>query len=336
MTKPIRVGIRGVSGHLGRRLVQALRRQEDMEFTLGLVREDSMKREFETVLAVLESCGTPLGGHIAEAADVAAECDVLVDATAPRASESTRACDAEMGIPVILQCSETEGRLIAPPLLELGTSSLWRQGDCLLTGLAPVIAPFAAQLTRIRADVMMQFARALNTYPMAQRIGATYLSPSVARVFKEGLATLFPRAEVKTNVRQVPGLDYYTAHLELSLDCRVSHADVTEMLERSPRVCLLPRDVMSTYEIDHLIREAILARRRDLSPITVFRDTMIPANGGHAFTIELDVAIYSRMIAVYGNIDAIRMIARGVGNIAPYDAMRATDAYGRIATSFEK
>lgn len=211
-------------------------------------------------------------------------------------------------------------------------NALWRQGDCLLTGLVPVIAPFAEHLLRIRADVVMQMARPLNTYPMRQRIGSEYLAPKVATALSRGFMDLFPRVDVKSHVRQVPGLDYYTVHLELALDRQVSRADVEHALAESPRVCVLPSGVMSTFEIDHLIREPVTRARRDLSPITVFRDTMVPGRGGQASMIELDIAIYSPTIAVYGNIDAIRFITRPGMN--PLDAMRVTDTYAHLVTSF--
>lgn len=329
----IRVGIRGVSGHLGRRLIQVLQRQEDMEFAFGLLREDRMKPEFLAILKTLAALGVPIKGQIAESLEIASACDVLVDATAPRASERTRAEDAALGIPMILQCSEHDGRLIVPPLVESTPTPFWRQGDCLLTGLVPVITPFAEQLVHIRADVVMQFARSLDTYPMVQRIAATYLTPSIGAALSDGMKRLFPAAEVKTHVRQVPGLDYYTAHLELALDREMTRDCIVEKLTRMPRVCLLPSGVTSTYAVDHLIRESVVTCGRDLSPITVFRDSIIPAEENRAFTIELDVAIYSRTIAVYGNIDAIRLIARPDMN--PYDAMRATDAYAQLVTHVE-
>lgn len=62
--RPIRVGIRGVSGHLGRRLIQVLPYQADMEFTLGLCRDDDMKPEFEMILEVMLALGEPVGGSL--------------------------------------------------------------------------------------------------------------------------------------------------------------------------------------------------------------------------------------------------------------------------------
>src|SRR3989338_230032 len=76
-------------------------------------------------------------------------------------------------------------------------------------------------------------------------------------------------------------------------------------------------------EVQYLLREQAQAIGKSIPPIVVYGcdlDYVVPRENN----IRLRIAIYSRMIAVLQNIDAIRMLANGT---MPVDAMKITDEY---------
>jgi len=346
MEKRIRVGIRGISGLLGSRLALAVARQPDMEVVVGIGKNDATLTRLIRLEQMLRKQGRTLAGTLCLdephavvqsvndqyrpiqfiAADQLAlhkHCDIIVDATGPGVSKRYSEQYQSYRIPVILQSGEfPRGTLIAPPLSSMADGNLWRQGDCCLSGLMPVLALFKNEIVTGRINIVMQYSQILNDFPTDQRIQATYRRPDLTEQLEQQLSMLLGTAEFSVDVLQVPALDYYTASIALEMQRPFSGQELNARFQKNPRMCLANSSINSTNEIDHHLREPLRAMGADLAPIVVYGSSMKPVIGHQNTCIRFQVSFYSRLIAVLPNIDTIRMLARGV---PAQEAMRITD-----------
>src|SRR3989338_6220625 len=333
--KKIRVGIRGMTGLLGHRLALAISKQEDMEVSLGIVKNDrSLARllsgnwpvvpehvfldEKHQAVRSVNSSQNLVHFRPADQLCLSDLCDIMVDAAAPgnREKWDERYCDFKK--PVILQSGEYPfGRLIAPPLISQGNSMIYRQGDCILSVLSPVLAALDDVIKVARIYVVMQYNHVLNDYTTNQRINSTYMSYDQENQISKEIASLFREREVLLQgISQIPGLDYYTITFNLDTRLNVSWQDIRDRLSASPRILIAPKNLTSTYEIDQFLKEEARTVGKDIPPIVVYD------NFSSGSSARIVATVYSRCIAVLPNIDAARFLSTG-GD--PLEAMRLTD-----------
>ncbi|MBI2427087.1 MAG: hypothetical protein HYV34_04530 [Candidatus Kerfeldbacteria bacterium] len=355
--KPIRVGIRGAAGLLGSRLGAAIHRTKDMSLEVGVVLLD------QTLASVLNRCkllggyrdtlprrmflNSPNGGEnkavcrLNESQDTIAfesasqlcwraTCDVIVDTAYPAGKETFAEQYRAFPGPIVLQDGASpEGRLIVPPLISPernGQSNIYRMGDCILSGIIPILYPFRDSAKSIRVHMVTQFDGKEAYYLIIERATGMWIRADLRTKVEHELQELFPKQEVRVQaVVQIPSLLHYVATIEFELGMPMSHEDVHHLLRGVPRIQMLPMDVTSTYDIN-------LARSfsNSIAPIMVFDSGILPMRGERSTTVLVTAAIYYRTAAVLPNIDAIRMLVHGVD---PIVAMQQTDLDMEFATT---
>ncbi|MBS1266836.1 MAG: Glyceraldehyde-3-phosphate dehydrogenase [Candidatus Woesearchaeota archaeon] len=347
--KKIRVGIRGISGLLGNRLALAIQKQKDIEITVGIGKNDnSLQRiisghwtrnqlpeklfldEPHKIVRQVNRSQSKVEFVPVDQANLKNLCDIIVDATPPgcRGDKWDRIY-RNFGKPVILQSGEyPDGVLIAPPIVP-ETTNLYRQGDCILSGIAPLIDPFREILKGVRVNILMQYGQYLNDYPTSQRVNSTYLNIELANQIEDELGVLLPgKHVVMEQLLQVPALNYYTITLHLETEKPISEKKAAHVLELRPRI--MRCEFTSTYEIDHFVREEANAFGMEVPPIVVYD---FHNSERKIKDIKVTAAIYSRLIAILPNIDTIRIISQ---NMHPLESMALTDKYAGFGERFNK
>ena len=345
--KPTRVAIRGIAGLLGSRLAMAISKNPDMELTVGIAKSDRTLTEALRTMAPLSenirqgalakqmfldnkhkevskinSSQNIVEFREADQLNLSKECDVIVDATSPGGSIFWMERYASSGLPVILQSGEyPRGDLIAPPIVKQSINGkIFRQGDCVLSGLVPVLAHLEPLSAKLTMHILTQYTEKLNDYTTDERLGAVYIRDDVREEVRNGFSMLFPEARIElVGVSQASGLSYYTANVLLEAKYPISGVDLGELLSGKPRMRVVP-SVESTYEISHFHKERAQAFGGQLPPITVFGTDLLSRDKQTLFRIG--VAIDYRFIAILPNIDAIRILAKGIDGEA---SMRITD-----------
>lgn len=342
--KKIRVAIRGIAGLLGSRLAAAIARTSDMVTTVGIVRDDPTTRRMiehakfgsgdwynslppvihvdgknDDVAVLTElTTGRFVFRHIDEL-DLAASCDVVVDAATGRVEGRLGDQYQAFPGPIILQDGVyPTGRLIAPPLVAPAQGgNRWRQGGCFLSGVAPILAAFAKEITDVRFLLVMQYDGREADFTIAERLNTVTIADHYLSRFEEELRELIP-SNIPVGIEgegvvQVPGMLHYVVTLTLRLKRGVGPTVVTNILAQCPRVRVLPAGMVSSYPLN-------LARAVDskIPPISVVRDSIV-AQGG---AVRLKAFLYYPTLAVLPNLDAIRVL---VQHMDPIEAMRQTD-----------
>ena len=346
MDRKVKVGIRGIAGLLGKRLAREIRKQPDMEIAFGILRCDStlemllssptdlswmkeMPLYLDDKTERIKECNESQKEISFKSANtdlnLKDECDILIDAASPGTREKWDERYRGFKKPVIIQSGEYPyGRLVSPPLIEEGHGNIYRQGGCILSGVSPVLAALKEEMKGVRIHVLMQYDKKLNDFPTNQKIHSIYLDDTSGEILRKEVQSLLNGKEVIVEgMLQVPGLDYYVVTFHLDTKRLLNGKVLREYLESRPRINIAPENFSSTYEIDHLLREQAQAIGKSIPPIVVYGcdlDYVVPRENN----IRLRIAIYSRMIAVLQNIDAIRMLANGT---TPVDAMKITDEY---------
>lgn len=342
--KKIRVGIRGLAGLLGSRLAAAIVRTSDMVTTVGIVRDDLTTRRliehtkfgsdewYTSIPSVIyvdgvqqdcEALAPLAAGRITfrpiEDLDLATTCDVMVDAATGRVEGALADQYQKFSGPIILQDGAyPTGRLIAPPLVAPSQGgNRWRQGGCFLSGIAPILAPFASQITDLRFLLVMQYDGREADFTIAERLNtvtiADHYLPRFEKELRELLPSDIPIGIVGEGVVQVPGMLHYVVTLIFGLKRGIGPTVVTNILAQSPRVRILPEGLVSSYPLN-------LARTVDpyLPPISIVSDTIVAQSGA----VRCKAFLYYPTLAVLPNIDAIRIL---VQRLDPLEAMRQTD-----------
>ncbi len=348
---PIRVGIRGAAGLLGSRLAAAIHCAHDMSLEAGVVLPD------RTLEATLNRCRmlkgythnfpkrmfVQSGNHGERESEVVrrlnaehaliqfegasqlnwrALTDVIVDTAYPAGKETF--ADQYRTFPgtILLQDGASpEGRLVVPPLVareEGARINVYRIGDCILSGIVPILYPFRELAFRVRVHMLTQFDGREADYLITERAHAFYVRNDIREKVERELSVLFPDQEVAVQaVVQIPSILHYQATLELELREPIAHDALRQLFQEMPRVLLVPASVSSTYDIN-------LARSFSdaIPPIMVFEHALHPQTGARSNLVRIVAAIYYRTAAVLPNVDAIRMLTRGTD---PLEAMRQTD-----------
>lgn len=253
-------------------------------------------------------------------------CDIVIDTTPSGNGSIWRKRYADFDNHVIFQSGAFPyGALISPPFLrKKSTEKFFRQGNCIISALSPILYTFNDLIESAKINVVMQYTGKLSVdIPTTQRIIATYLNESLLQQMNSELQFLFPSKTIElTDLYQVPSLDYYSLSLHFVFKEKLTNKRIRKLLIDTPRVFVAPQTVSSTYEIDHYLREQAKESGNDFPPITVYgcdlTDNMKRRN------IKLRLAIHSRSIAVLPNIDAVRML---VNEEDPVEAMRKTDTF---------
>lgn len=346
--EPVRVCIRGMAGLLGSRIALAMARNPDMKLVAGIARNDGTLKE---ALSTMHPMPEDIRKNVfpermflddrhqvvreanasqnlvkfepADQLNLQKECDIVIDAASPGSSEKWMERYKSFAKPVILQSGEYgKGRTIVPPLVREPNEwdSIYRQGDCVLSGVVPVLALLASSSVRVTMHILTQYTEKLNDYTTDQRLGTTYIRDEVKEQVENELVPLLPETNiVLLGVSQVSGLSYYTATLLVETKQQMTGKELRTLLENKPRIRVVPK-VKSTYEIAHFHKERMGAFGREVPPITVFGSDLEAEEKKTMFRIF--VAIDYRYIAVLPNIDAVRMLVLGMTG---EEAMATTD-----------
>lgn len=345
----IKVGITGMLGNLGSRLAAVLSRDPDFELTVGVVQPDD---NLIRALSALETSSelknivwakkmfmaerhqkvrnwndrqSLIEFQPVDQLSLKNSCDVVIDVTNYGSRELMQQYGDFKG-PVILQSGAKVGSLISPPLMQPSANGIYRQGDCLISALIPVISAFNG-LKNIRMHLIKQYGEPLGDYPTYQRLNATYLCPEVVKYLTRELSQLLPKVRLEVEgVYQIPGLIYYTATLILELDQAVSGSDLLNKLNSLPRVKVVGDQITSTYDIDYYLQTRLQMAGLSLPPIIIYGSTLSPGRNEVSTRVYLQLAIYYKLIAVLPNIDALRILCLGED---PLTAMRHTDKLAR-------
>lgn len=342
----IRVCIRGICGLLGSRLARSIQKNPDMELTVGIAKadptlantlkiykqlpEEVRKTAFATQMylderhQVVENINRE-NPHVsfkpADQINLSKECDIIVDATSPGSVDKWMDKYEHSRRKIILQSGEfPKGRLIVPPRLLAGEeTSLFRQGDCVLSGVVPVLSALAPVAAKVTLHILTQYTEKLADYTTDIRLGSTYLRDDIQEQLTHELVPLIPKTKLELiGISQVSGLSFYTATLVVETREPLVGSDVVDLLQKKPRMRVAP-DVTSTFEVA-LYKEVMEAFDRKTPPITVFGSDLTKREKSTSFKVL--VAIDYRYIAILPNIDAIRML---MTNANGEQAMQMTD-----------
>ena len=188
--EPVRVGIRGVAGLLGSRVGVAIARTQDMRLEVGVALPDKTLDSVLSRCQLLEGydCTLPTRMFIQSVnnsereSDVVrrlnskqdiirfegasqlswkATCDAIVDTAYPSGKEIFAEQYRNFPGVILLQDGASPvGRLIVPPLMDSNSgerANLYRMGDCILSGIVPLLYPFRETASRIRVHMVTQF-----------------------------------------------------------------------------------------------------------------------------------------------------------------------------------
>ena len=353
--KPVRVAIRGITGLLGTRLALALQRDPRFNVSAAVARNDpSLRRFLDSMKALGEQAANPVFERMflderhkvvrdfnssnsvdfypVDQLNLSKECDVLVDTTSPGNFKFWEERYQHFRKPVLLQSGEyPNGRLISPPFLEPGTGNLFRQGDCILSGLIPVLfhlLPFASRLT---LNFLTQYTEKLMDYTTDVKLKATYVRSDVAKQLNLELSSVFDGIINSINlergsrlgcdfsvmgVLQVPGLSHYVATIVLETHNPMSGNDIAQLLKGKPRI----RTVPSLKGTDELQYHKELVSPLELPPLTVFGEDLDSSEKRTYF--RFFISMDYKYLVPYANLDSLGMIAL---DLDPLDAMRRTD-----------
>jgi glyceraldehyde-3-phosphate dehydrogenase type II len=334
-----------MSGMLGGRLAISLKKQDDMVLAAGVIRNSLHLQKiingYATKNSIPERIYLDADSEVVESVNKAQSkikflhinqlnlsdiCDIVIDATPSSNDRKWRERYTAFGKYVVFQSGAFPyGNIMAPPHLEMNNhEKIFRQGNCVISALSPIMYAFNEKIKSARINVVMQFAgKLLTDVTTNQRIHSTYLANDLSSQMNSELSVLFPGKEIKIcDIYQIPGLDYYSMSLHLKLREQVSGKEIRKLFVNIPRVFIAPNAITSTYEIDHYLREQVKESGNDLAPITIYGCDL--EDNIRKKDVLLRTAIYSRTIAVLSNIDAIRILVNGED---PIEAMKKTDQY---------
>lgn len=356
MEKKIRIGIRGL-GLLGFRIARAAQLSSDMEVAVGVAVPDKaldellIRVEFhpQTRQALPRKIYLAVPRHIGRESDFVKqynakqriihfegvsqlclrnECDCIVDTAYPAGKQDAvvQQYATFPGNIIVQDGAFPEGVLIAPPVIPADgmrrePGNLYRMADCILSGVVPLINALHETASKISLSLLTQYNGREPDYLIAERAGAVYVRQDIRERVEQDISTLFPEVEVDVqSVIQIPSLLHYQGTLTMHFASGMSRQDVLDVLAHTPRICLLPTGVSSTYPIN-------LARSMcdSLPSILVFSDSVSVRNTADQCIVRIIFAIYYRTAAVYSNLDAIRMLCNTDGCKTPIDIMRRTD-----------
>ncbi|MBT3704940.1 hypothetical protein HOG17_04140 [Candidatus Peregrinibacteria bacterium] len=353
--EPIKVAIRGAGGLLGHRLLrEILNSQPDIDVSAVVLGtdEDSFRR-FEIARYGLDekekdikifidtsrknirklkgAWGTsfellPLDQSFGELGKTDAIVDTAILPGKDNLADFYRTYSAKK--PIIHQSGTHPLHApIAPPFEPPGTedgSLNYRQGNCLVSGVAPILNAVRSKITDIRLGLVVQRQTRLNAYTLRDNLADTIMDPTLEEYVKETVSGLLPSLDkdnIEARVFQVPGLDYYLCTFEFNLSESVSRDQFLEILRNQPRIKFAPASIpISTGQLEQKLREQCISLNIPLQPIVCFT-----CPGGievEGQKVVVRAAFYSKLITMIPNIDSIRALVRG---ISMEESMKQTD-----------
>ena len=346
-----RVGIRGIAGLLGSRLVNAITMPdtEDLSLEVGVVipdksletflnrgnlirgfserlpvkmfmqsnksstRENELLKEWNAKQDVVSFLGS-------SQLNWKRHCDVIIDTAYPAGREIFEQQYKNFpGIILLQDGAAPDVHLIVPPFMgKFEKTTMFRMGDCILSGVIPILYPFRDMAEKIKLHMITQYTGREPDYLIAERAQSFFLREDVRERVEKDLELLFPLQEIEiSQVVQIPSILHYQATIEIELKETISNGDLREMISEMPRIKMLPQGISSTYDVN-------LARsmKDSIPPIMIFQSSLYPKPRQKSTKVRISAAIYYRTAAVLPNLDAIRILK---GGMDPLSAMRETD-----------
>ncbi|MBI2484153.1 hypothetical protein HYV71_03145, partial [Candidatus Uhrbacteria bacterium] len=353
MEKRTRVGIRGL-GLLGSRIARAVHLSSDMDLTVGVAIPDKaldeiIKRaEFHhaTRQALPQKMYLAVPRHIGKESDFVRkyntsqsiikfegasqlcwrkQCDCIVDTAYPAGKDDAvvRQYATFPGRILVQDGASPEGSLIAPPVVPTCKSNrtpgiLYRMADCILSGVVPLIHAFEGRASEVCLSMLTQYNGREPDYLIAERSGAVYVREDVRQKVQDDISVLFPKIDINVQaVIQIPSLLHYQGTLTMRLSPSITREDAINVLSCMPRIVVLPKGIMSTYQVN-LARGA----QDSLRPVMVFSDSVETKPDANGAILRIVFAIYYRTVAVLSNLDAIRILCGEDTHRTPLDTMR--------------
>ena len=332
----ITLALRGAGGLLGHRLLRTiLTTQPDMRITSAILGTDEESlRRFSSVYELLKPdlrifvdaerktidrlhSTLPLE-PLDQAFGVLAKTDAIIDAALIQGKDRLAGFYASYHNPVIHQSGAYP--LHTPVVLPFlpQEAQHYRQSDCLLSGIGPVLFPLRDIIERADLYILVQRQKRLNDYTLRDNLSDISVDPDLEKRIKQSIETLIP-AEVNVVTYEVPGHDHYLCTLQLQLSEAIEKEDLLARYSAMPRIKIAPESMpVSTKNVEQL-REQYVETGTPLQPIILFPE-------GRGKRITLRATFYSKAITVLPNIDVARTL---VAKMDPLHSMRITDAqYG--------
>lgn len=354
--RQIEITLRGAGGLLGHRLFRTIANtQRDMKVANVILGTDEESfRRFESVYATAQHSDVRVfmdatRAHIAEllrewksempvlpmndSFHFLKKSDVIVDTSIISGKDNFR--DFADGFsrrkPIIYQSGTYPSHQLTAPPFEAGkmdedAEKRYRQGDCLLSGIAPMLYPLREMIEKVDLTLLVQRQKRLHDYTLRDNLSDIIMNPDVENRVKEEVAQLLPEVgseHVQAMVFEVPGHDYYACMFRLRLTQLITREEILALLQHSPRVKVAPDSIaISTGQVEQKLREQHLETGIPLQPIVCFSSPGGVEVSGNEVTLR--IALYSKAITMLPNIDTVRGLVRGMPMI---EAMRQTDQY---------
>lgn len=355
-SNPIRLALRGAGGLLGHRLLRTiLATQPDMAVPYVILGPDTESfRRFEGAMRGLRhpkeievfvdatrdrlrtlaqewNSPWPLQRQD-QAFGKLMKMDAIVDAAIVPGKDGLKNFydDFSRSKPIVFQSGTyPQHHLASPPFGPMPLAEgpyTYRQGDCLLSGVGPLIFPFRERIRKLDLHLLVQRQKRLNDYTLRDNLDDLIVTPGLEDRVKREVHELLPHLDescVEASVFEVPGHDYYLCEVKVRLAEPLTEEDFLETLRGQPRVTVLPPTIeISTGQVQQLIREPLIENGRRLKPILVFSCPGAVRIRDNQLLFR--AAFYSKAITMLPNIDTVRSVVRGM---TPLEAMRQTDAY---------
>lgn len=315
----IRVGLRGISGQLGARVCAVINSQPDMVMSLGISRKD---RSFRERGRALEASNPETEFIFTDEDDgriedkIRQSVDVFIDATSDGIASQYENFYAKSEFPVIVQSGDRNFQAVAAAPVFPEKSKIIRQGDCNVSGLAPVLSALCDVTDSLQLTVIMQYGTQLRDKPRDTRLHSIDFRRS--NNLHEDLSRLFPDVDLVINqIVQVPGLRFYAHIIDLHTKIPFDKEELHFLLNRHPRIkCIAESN--STFQIQEQ-GEMFRQRGRNLPPITPLTLLTKEYDPKH---LTFYTAVDSRNVTVFSNVDAARFLG---SEVEPLEAMKQTD-----------
>ncbi|HXW36607.1 MAG TPA: type II glyceraldehyde-3-phosphate dehydrogenase [Nitrososphaerales archaeon] len=330
----IRVGVNGY-GTIGRRVADAVRKQEDME----LVGVTKTKPDYKSAVALEKGIGlyaVDMKGLEAFRAagvsvrgtlnDMLQRVDVVVDASPEDVGATNKKMYEQAGVRAVFQGGE-EHSLTGVSFVaqcnfdEAVGKTMVRCVSCNTTGLCRTIHAVDTGVGVSRARAVLARRAADPDEVGKGPIDAVVLDPpTLPSHHGPDVQTVLHGLNIATMAFKVPTTHMHLHSLILSLKRPATKDDVVRALEAAPRTMLVDSRMgfKSTANLMDLARE--LGRtRNDIYEAVVWRDSVTVVDG----EAYMFLAVHQEAIVVPENVDAVRAVAGG------YDKKRSmgmTDA----------
>ena len=341
----IKIGIRGL-GLLGTRLAMMIAGQDDLITTFGIIVNDRFsvntifalaawgkdhKVEFwqklyvdapEAEVKKLNRNQSLVKFLPIEGLIISDSCDILIDTACSEAQG--------IGVPVMLQSGAApQGQLFIPPM-ERPSGQIFRLGDCLLSGLVPLLWPFRTELSGINITSLTTIASMPSPggYLLPELVTGVKVNRKVTEALMDNLPQLFNCPVKIGEAYQIAGLEYYTVAMTLSFEQQTKVDDLKNIWQQTPRVWLTPEIpgliISSTTSLDYFCGRPSRYLQQPLSPIIIYTDLLKQESDTD---VKLVIVIRHEVITAMSNLDAARMVIR---SMSADDAMERLDRFQTI------